>query len=87
MRGVPASQGLHLVERFTRTAADTIIYEMTVDDPDIYESSWKVSVPWMRNDGYQLFEYACHEGNQAMELMLGGARAQEQQAAEAAPSK
>ena len=57
---------------------------MTIDDPDVYERAWTVSVPLMRNDSYQLFEYACHEGNQAMELMLGGARAQERQAAEAA---
>ena len=84
LRGVPASKALHLVERFTRTAADTIIYEMTIDDPDVYERAWTVSVPLMRNDSYQLYEYACHEGNQAMELMLGGARAQERQAADAA---
>jgi hypothetical protein len=87
LRGIPASAALHLVERFTRTDAETIIYEMIVDDPGVYERSWRVSVPLMRNDSYQLYEYACHEGNQAMELMLGGARAQEQQAAEAARGK
>jgi hypothetical protein len=80
LRGVPASQALHLVERFTRTDANTIIYEMTIDDAEAYERPWKVSVPLQRNDGYHLFEYACHEGNQATTLILGGARAQEQQA-------
>lgn len=84
LRGVPVSKALHLVERFTRTTADTIIYEMTIDDPDVYERAWTGSVPLMRNDSYQLYEYACHEGNQAMELMLGGARAMERQAAETA---
>jgi hypothetical protein len=41
----------------------------------------------MRNNDYRLFEYACHEGNRAMELILGGTRAQEDQAAEAAERK
>jgi hypothetical protein len=87
LRGVPVSQGLHLVERFTRTGPNTIIYEMTIDDAEVYERPWKVSVPLMRNNDYRLFEYACHEGNRAMELILGGARAQEDQAAEAAERK
>jgi hypothetical protein len=87
LRGVPVSVGLHLVERFTPTAADTIIYEMTIDDPDVYERSWRVSVPLLRNDRYQLFEYACHEGNQAMQLMLGGARTQEHETEAAAGSQ
>lgn len=56
LRGVPASQSLHLVKRFTRTDANTIIYEMTIDDAEVYERPWKVSVPLLRNPGYQLFE-------------------------------
>jgi hypothetical protein len=86
LRGVPNSEALHVIERFTRVDADTISYDMTVDDPGAYAKPWKFSMPWTRNDGYQMFEYACHEGNQAIGLILRGARAQEKAAAEAAPA-
>ena len=74
LRGVPHSQGLRLVERFTRVDADTIDYTMTIDDSAVYAKPWTVSVPLVRNDTYQIFEYACHEGNQATGLILRGAR-------------
>ena len=65
IRGVPHSESLHLVERFTRLDADTIGYEVTVEDPNIYTRPWTVSIPLSRDDSYQIFEYACHEGNRA----------------------
>ena len=74
LRGVPHSPGLRLVERFTRVDADTIDYTMTIDDSAVYAKPWTVSVPLVRNDNYQIFEYACHEGNQATGLILRGAR-------------
>jgi hypothetical protein len=79
LRGTPHSEELHLVERFTRVSADTIHYTMTVDDPAMYAKPWTVSIPFTRDDTYQIFEYACHEGNQAVALILGGARVQERQ--------
>jgi hypothetical protein len=66
-----------VVERFTRTDADTLSYEVTIEDPAMYTKPWKVSIPLARQEGYRMFEYACHEGNQAVELILGGARAKE----------
>src|SRR3954468_5513597 len=78
LRGVPYSESLHLVERFTRKDADTLIYEITFDDPEVYVRPWTVAVPFTRDNGYQLFEYACHEGNEAIRLALRGARAKEQ---------
>jgi len=81
MRGVPYTTNLHIVERFTRVDAKTLNYEMTVEDPAVYREPWKVSFAWTRDDTYQMFEYACHEGNQAIGLILGGARVQEQEAA------
>jgi hypothetical protein len=85
LRGVPQTSSLHLVERFTRTDADTLLYEMTIDDPGVYTSPWKVSVPFTRDDGYRIFEYACHEGNKATELILRGARTIEKAGTAAAP--
>ena len=67
----------HLVERFTRVAADTIEYRFTVDDPTVWTRSWSASFPMTRSDG-PMFEYACHEGNaRSMEGILKGARTQD----------
>ncbi|HKS56857.1 MAG TPA: hypothetical protein VJS12_16300 [Steroidobacteraceae bacterium] len=77
VRGIPVSERLHTVERFTPVDHDTMQYEITIEDPANYTAPWKVAYPLARDDKYQVFEYACHEGNRAIELMLGGARAQE----------
>ena len=77
VRGVPVSEQLHIVERFTPLDHDTMQYEITIDDPVNYTAPWKIAYPLARDDKYQVFEYACHEGNRAIELILGGARAQE----------
>ena len=70
LRGIPQSQAAHTVERFTRVDEDTIQYEATIDDPNVYTSSWKVAFPLNRDERYRIFEYACHEGNHALENML-----------------
>ena len=75
-----AGQNMHLVERFTRTAPDTIMYEFTVDDPSTFTRPWTAQIPMKRTDG-PIIEYACNEGNYAMEGMLAGARADEKKAA------
>jgi len=77
MRGVPYSKNLHMVERFTRLDADTLRYDLSIDDPSYYRTAWKMSFTLGRDDHYQMFEYACHEDNQAVESILRGARAQE----------
>ena len=87
IRGVPHSEALHLVERFRRVDADTISYEITIEDPNVYTRPWTVSIPLGRDESYQMFEYACHEGNKAVEHVLSAARAEEKRAAEAANKK
>ncbi|MBC7983022.1 MAG: hypothetical protein H7Y02_04120 [Candidatus Obscuribacterales bacterium] len=77
LRGVPFSESLHIVERFTRVNFDTLNYEITIDDPKMFTSTWKASLPLQRDDGYKIFEYACHEGNSATDAILRGARTQE----------
>jgi len=74
MKGIPQSQSLHLVERFQRVNADTILYQVTIDDREVYLKPWKVSIPLTRDPDYKIFEYACHEGNQAMGDILRGGR-------------
>ena len=63
----------HVVERFTRTAPDTVMYEFTIDDPVTYTKPWTVQTPWVKSDG-PIFEYACHEGNYALRNILSNAR-------------
>jgi len=71
------SDALQLVERFTRTGPDTIRYEVTINDPKTWTRPWKVAFPLRRDPQYQIFEYACHEGNHAMSNMLSAARAED----------
>ena len=73
-RGTTSSA--RLVERFTRVDADTLEYKFTVTDPETWTSPWTASVP-LRLNPEPMFEYACHEGNYSMPIMLGGARVEE----------
>jgi hypothetical protein len=74
-----------VIERFTRLDADTIDYQVTVDDPATYTQPWTAAVPMTKLQG-TLFEFACHEGNYGMAGILAGHRAEEK-AAEAAKRK
>jgi hypothetical protein len=75
--GVRYSEELRLVERFTRTNDRAIQYEVTVNDPKTFTRPWTLAFPITREPGYQIFEYACHEGNYAMANSLSAARAEE----------
>ena len=77
IKGIPQSDALHVVERFTRADAETIHYEVTIDDPKVYDRPWKVAIPLERQDDYVIYEYACHEGNHAVENVLRAGRAKE----------
>jgi hypothetical protein len=75
--GNPTSDALRLVERFTRRDADTLEYQVTVDDPRTWTRPWTVAFPLKRDPSYALHEYACHEGNYAIVNMLRASRAAE----------
>jgi hypothetical protein len=87
IKGIPQSEALHVIERFTRVDANTIQYEVTIEDPNIYTRPWKLVFPLYKDPSAQVFEYACHEGNYAMTHILSGARAQEKAARESAEQK
>lgn len=70
------SEEIVVTERLTRADDDTINYEFTVEDPLVWSEPIRGEVPFERLDGL-LYEYACHEGNYAMENVLRGARAEE----------
>jgi hypothetical protein len=79
-----SAENLHLVERLTRVAPDTIQYEITLDDPTTWTKPWTAAIH-LKQTPNNIYEFACHEGNlQVMVGMLAGARAEEKAAEEAA---
>jgi hypothetical protein len=82
-----ASAAVKMIERFARTAADTVEWTVTFEDPTTWTRPWTYSMPLTQVDyTQQIYEYACHEGNLAMRHILSGARAAEA-AAGAPPAK
>jgi len=81
-----SSENLHLTERFRRLDADTLQWEIRVEDPTTWTAPWTMVINMHRSDA-PIFEYACHEGNIAMEGILAGARAEEEEAAAAAAAR
>ena len=72
-----SAENLHVIERFTRVDAGTILYKATIDDPTTYTKQWTMEYPFLATQG-PIYEYACHEGNYAMPDILGGARKSDQ---------
>ncbi len=72
-----AAANLKLVERFTRTADDTLTYQLTFTDPTTWVSSWTAETSLTRRDE-AVYEFACHEGNRSLVGMLRTARLLEQ---------
>jgi hypothetical protein len=68
-----SSADLHVIERFTRVGANTILYRATIDDPSTFTKIWTMEYPFRAVAG-PVYEYACHEGNYALTDILGGAR-------------
>ena len=71
-----SGENLRLIERFTRSGPDEILYQFTVEDPASFTRPWSAELPMRRMDE-PLYEYACHEGNYGMEGILSGARTDE----------
>jgi hypothetical protein len=74
-----SSDKLHLVERFTRANADTLIYQFTVEDPTTWARPWTVEIPMTKAQGL-IYEWACHEGNTMISNILRGARVADEEA-------
>ena len=72
-----SSKDMKLIEKFKRINKDVLIYEFTVNDP-AFVRPWTAQIPMSSIEG-PLYEYACNEGNYAMEGILAGARREEKQ--------
>jgi len=75
-----SGENLKVVERFTPTDNGRIHYRFTVEDPTTWERTWTGEYPWVPS-GDEIYEYACHEGNYALETVLRAARLEEKEAA------
>jgi hypothetical protein len=71
-----SSEKLHVTERLSLRDAETLKYEVTIDDPGTWTKPWSLMVPLQRTTD-RVFEYACHEGNVGLAGILSGARAEE----------
>jgi len=81
IRGIPQSEALHVVERFTPVDANTIMYRVTIEDKNVYTAPWTVEIPLTRDPKYVIYEYSCQEGNYATPNILAGGRVAEREAA------
>jgi len=66
---VPMGSQAHTVERLTITGPGTMAYQVTYTDPAVFTAPWTAEVEWARDDKYQMYEFACHEGNEVRELI------------------
>ncbi len=73
-------ENLRLTERFTRVGPEILNYEFTVNDPTTWTAPWTAMIP-LKLKNELIFEYACHEGNEAIPNMLRGHRFEERAAA------
>ncbi len=74
-----SSANLTMVEKFTRTAPNRLLYQFEARDPTLWDQPWGGEYEFVRSPG--IYEYACHEGNYALEDVLAGARTDERNAA------
>jgi hypothetical protein len=73
MASLGTSEKLHVIETFSRIDANTLLYKATIDDPATFTKQWTIEYPFAATSK-PIFEYACHEGNYAIEDILAGAR-------------
>ncbi|HEY2153231.1 MAG TPA: hypothetical protein VGH34_20650 [Vicinamibacterales bacterium] len=74
-----SSENLHVVERISRMNDRSLLYHFTVADPNTWDRPWTGEYSWTATSD-QIFEYACHEANYALENVLRGARTAEKEA-------
>jgi hypothetical protein len=69
--GLPHTNQLRTLERFTRVDLDTLRYELTIDDPGAYTAPFTGRLVLLWEPDTELFEYVCQQSNYANELMVG----------------
>ena len=72
----PVSEQARMVERFTMTGPDSIIYEFTWTDPVVFTQPWSARLEWKRDNKFGIYEYACHEGDVQLRNFISASRAE-----------
>jgi hypothetical protein len=72
---IPTSERAKVVERLTPTGPDSIVYELTYEDPEVFTAPWTARLDWTRNNEYEFYEYACHEGDVQVRNYITSSRA------------
>ncbi len=72
---IPTSTQAKVVERLTMTGPNTITYEITYTDPEVFTAPWTARFNWDRDQGYKFYEYACHEGDVQVRNYITASRA------------
>jgi len=72
---IPTSTEAKTVERLTMTGPNSLIHELTYTDPKVWTAPWTTRIEWIRDDNYEFFEYACHEGNRMPRDYISASRA------------
>jgi hypothetical protein len=72
-----------MIERFRRYQQNTLTYEISIKNPDVYTMPWTLAVPMKNDPTYQIFEYACHEGNQAVINIIKSSHARQSKSGKA----
>lgn len=72
---IPTSTQAKTVERLTMTGPNSLMHELTYSDPEVFTAPWTTRVEWIRDDDYEFFEYACHEGNRMPRDYITASRA------------
>lgn len=78
---IPTSTKAKTVERLTMTGPNSMTYEVTYSDPEVFTAPWTARLEWARDDSYEFFEYACHEGDVQIRNYITASRAYRQQIA------
>jgi hypothetical protein len=73
--GQPHTEALKITERYIPVDANTLRWEVTVEDPKTWTRPWTFGMPLKKDASQAVFEYACHEGNYAVRNILTGAAA------------
>ncbi len=70
---------MKVTERFTRVGPQPLEWAVTINDPSVYMRPWTATI-LLDGTKDQIYEFACHEGNEGMSGALSGIRAQEKAA-------
>jgi hypothetical protein len=71
MRGLPGTESLRVVERYTRPTLGRIYIDVTIDDPVAYKKPWNVRLSWDLQPDTELIESICEENNKDLPHMVG----------------